>query len=558
MLKKSRVKSPYTVFSSHGSSDILLETTHIQLQNRSRSTAKMAISWPFSLLLLFLSLNLAKCELFTALTDLEHLIYRERELKSVLKNYIALEENRLAALKKFSERVENIHSLIVDNKVESFLGHPVNSYVLIKRFYQEWPFIEKAVVYDNSEDLIQVLEKHQEHFSTKEDLEGAITALLRLQDTYQLPPKLFADGKLPRVRQMPRMTVHDCYDVGRHAYLNNDMFYTKVWMEETLRKIRMDEELDGIVPFDVYDHLAYAEWQRGNLRKALNYTMAMVKIDPTHERAVDNVDFFGGEIKKTQITGSRGDTGVVPDKTPITRSFKTRKDREQFHQTKAFQDYEKLCRGKIRNLTKWEQSKMTCWHTSSHPLTILKPGRIERVFVKPEIFLIRDVISDSEIEHMKELAKPRLQRATIQHPVTGKLEYAKYRISKSGWITDEEDVTVRRISERVGAVTGLNMTTAEQLQVVNYGIGGHYEPHYDFAREEEDKFTSLGTGNRIATFLAYLSDVESGGGTVFTRVGTVIWPSKGDAAFWYNLKKSGDGDDSTRHAGCPVLVGSKW
>ena len=26
------------------------------------------------------------------------------------------------------------------------------------------------------------------------------------------------------------------------------------------------------------------------------------------------------------------------------------------------------------------------------------------------------------------------------------------------------------------------MDTAEELQVVNYGIGGHYEPHFDFAR----------------------------------------------------------------------------
>jgi hypothetical protein len=33
---------------------------------------------------------------------------------------------------------------------------------------------------------------------------------------------------------------------------------------------------------------------------------------------------------------------------------------------------------------------------------------------------------------------------------------------------------------------------------------------------------------------------------------------QGDAAFWWNLKKSGDGDLRTRHAGCPVLVGSKW
>ncbi len=29
-------------------------------------------------------------------------------------------------------------------------------------------------------------------------------------------------------------------------------------------------------------------------------------------------------------------------------------------------------------------------------------------------------------------------------------------------------------------------------------------------------------------------------------------------AFWYNLKASGEGDYLTRHAGCPVLTGSKW
>lgn len=33
---------------------------------------------------------------------------------------------------------------------------------------------------------------------------------------------------------------------------------------------------------------------------------------------------------------------------------------------------------------------------------------------------------------------------------------------------------------------------------------------------------------------------------------------QGDAAFWWNLKRSGIGDASTRHAGCPVLVGQKW
>lgn len=30
------------------------------------------------------------------------------------------------------------------------------------------------------------------------------------------------------------------------------------------------------------------------------------------------------------------------------------------------------------------------------------------------------------------------------------------------------------------------------------------------------------------------------------------------AIFWWNLRKNGEGDEDTLHAGCPVLVGDKW
>lgn len=55
-----------------------------------------------------------------------------------------------------------------------------------------------------------------------------------------------------------------------------------------------------------------------------------------------------------------------------------------------------------------------------------------------------------------------------------------------------------------------------------------------------------------------MSDVEQGGGTVFTAINISLWPKKGSAAFWYNLKPNGEGDFKTRHAACPVLTGSKW
>lgn len=52
----------------------------------------------------------------------------------------------------------------------------------------------------------------------------------------------------------------------------------------------------------------------------------------------------------------------------------------------------------------------------------------------------------------------------------------------SAWLKNEDHPIVQKISKRVEDLTGLTVTTAEELQVVNYGIGGHYEPHFDFAR----------------------------------------------------------------------------
>uniref|UniRef100_A0A1I7XB31 procollagen-proline 4-dioxygenase n=1 Tax=Heterorhabditis bacteriophora TaxID=37862 RepID=A0A1I7XB31_HETBA len=153
----------------------------------------------------------------------------------------------------------------------------------------------------------------------------------------------------------------------------------------------------------------------------------------------------------------------------------------------------------------------------------------------------------------------KLARATVHDAESGKLVTATYRISKSAWLKSWEHEVVERVNQRIDLMTNLEMETAEELQIANYGIGGHYDPHFDHARKEESKsFDTLGTGNRIATVLFYMSQPQHGGGTVFTDVRSTVMPIKNDALFWYNLHRQGDGDSRTRHAACPVLVGVKW
>lgn len=45
-----------------------------------------------------------------------------------------------------------------------------------------------------------------------------------------------------------------------------------------------------------------------------------------------------------------------------------------------------------------------------------------------------------------------------------------------------------------------------------------------------------------------MSQPEKGGATVYTELGSGVFPTLNDALFWYNLKRDGEGDLRTRHA----------
>lgn len=515
----------------------------------------MALSWRLVISFLFMVIFMqSKGEMFTAVVELERLLYTEGEIVKTLEKYLETEENRLQKVRNIREEYGKLYKTASQN-IQTFLANPVNAYLLVKRLTADWKAAENLLLGSEGKALIENITRFREDlkFPDDEDLTGAAAALLRLQDTYKLETSSLAKGHIKGVKPSPELTAGDCFELGRQSYNSGDHYHTILWMQESLD--RVDEEVNKTADkAEILEYLAFSTYMQGNVRHALKLTADLLELVPDHPRARGNKAYYEDAIRKSEQQ-KRGDDGDVPVETYIATS----EIPEAIEELSEREVYEKLCRGE-KVMTLISESKLKCQYiTNNNPFLLIQPVKEEEMFLKPRIVVYHDILSDSEIEVIKRLAQPRLKRATVQNYKSGELEVANYRISKSAWLRHDDDPVIARLNKRIEAITGLTMATSEELQVVNYGIGGHYEPHYDFARrEEKNAFKSLGTGNRIATWLNYMSDVEAGGGTVFPQIGVAMWPKKGSAAFWYNLHKNGEGDMLTRHAACPVLAGSKW
>ncbi|XP_016091708.1 prolyl 4-hydroxylase subunit alpha-1-like [Sinocyclocheilus grahami] len=517
----------------------------------------MALCW-FLLSFLFHSLY-AHSDFFASIGQMTDLLYTEKGLVTSLKEYIRQEENRLEQVKEWADKLDSL-TITATQDPEGFLGHPVNAFKLMKRLNSEWADLESLVLKDTANGFISNLTAQRQFFPTDEDQTGAAKALLRLQDTYQLSANTISNGDLPGVVHKSRMTVADCFELGKIAYSEADYYHTELWMAQALTQLDEGEE-STIDKVSVMDYLNYAIYQQGELERALELTKRMLKLDPNHQRANGNLKYFEFQLekqRKAEAEKKEQEDKKREKKVLDKREAQRKRSKDPLPERKK---YEMLCRGEGVKLTPRRQSRLFCryFDNNRNPQLLLAPVKQEDEWDRPRIVRYHDIISDSEIKTVKEMAKPRLRRATISNPTTGVLETAPYRISKSAWLSGYEHSTIEKINQRIEDITGLEMDTAEELQVANYGVGGQYEPHFDFGRKDEpDAFKELGTGNRIATWLFYMSDVSAGGATVFPDVGAAVWPKKGTAVFWYNLFASGEGDYSTRHAACPVLVGNKW
>ncbi len=178
----------------------------------------------------------------------------------------------------------------------------------------------------------------------------------------------------------------------------------------------------------------------------------------------------------------------------------------------------------------------------------------------PNVALLDDLLSPEECRRLVELATGRLQRSQVVDRASGAAQTSGLRTSEGAHFSLGENPVVDCLERRIAALTGVPIDHGEPLQVLHYLPGGEYLPHHDYfppAEPGSAAHLSCG-GQRIATVVVYLADVEEGGETVFPSLRLSIRPRIGSAAYFKYFDRHGEVDPRCLHAGAPVKRGEKW
>jgi prolyl 4-hydroxylase len=209
------------------------------------------------------------------------------------------------------------------------------------------------------------------------------------------------------------------------------------------------------------------------------------------------------------------------------------------------------------------KAQSVAWAIAGGSNTIATSDRTVEILMMlraPRVVLFGELLSADECEQMIEAASRKLQRSTVVNAETGAYDVHPDRTSSGTHFERHENELIARIERRIAELLDSPEENGEPIQVLHYTPGAEYKPHHDYfdpAQPGNDKVLAMG-GQRVATLIMYLNDVEAGGSTVFPSLGIDVLPRRGSAVYFAYCNESGETDARTLHGGSPVAAGEKW
>ena len=176
----------------------------------------------------------------------------------------------------------------------------------------------------------------------------------------------------------------------------------------------------------------------------------------------------------------------------------------------------------------------------------------------PRVVVLGNVLADDECDELVALARGRMQRSEAYVMQEGISVVHEARTSEGMFFQRGENALCRRLEARIAALCQWPVENGEGLQILRYGPGAQYKPHYDYfdpALPGSRKVLERG-GQRVASLVVYLNTPTRGGATLFPDAGLDVAPIKGNAVFFSYARPHPM--TKTLHGGAPVLEGEKW
>ena len=176
----------------------------------------------------------------------------------------------------------------------------------------------------------------------------------------------------------------------------------------------------------------------------------------------------------------------------------------------------------------------------------------------PRVVLFGNLLSPEECDALIAAAEPRMARSKTVETRTGGEEVNASRTSDGMFFQRGEIDIVQKLEARIAKLVNWPLENGEGLQILRYGPGAEYKPHYDYFDPAEPGTATIlkRGGQRVGTLVIYLNNPTKGGGTVFPDIHLEVGPRQGNAVFFSYERPHPS--TKTLHGGSPVVEGEKW
>jgi len=180
----------------------------------------------------------------------------------------------------------------------------------------------------------------------------------------------------------------------------------------------------------------------------------------------------------------------------------------------------------------------------------------------PWVVTLDNFLTDAEVDGLiKGGEMAGFERSTDQGRVNsiGEMEkvQSRSRTSSNAWCNGacEKLPLVQQVSAKIEHLTGVRKGNYESFQILSYDADQFYKAHHDASARDH----RTPAGPRILTVFLYLSDVDEGGHTAFTKLGLSVPPKKGKALIWPSVLDADPAkiDHRMFHEAQPVVAGHK-